>query len=85
MGIGGGVLPYLHMIFSCPSCTFCSTLFVKQWPLSGMEGQCHKTLFIIIGSHQTREEGRERSLWLYELTMTGTGASLSRLQSQRGL
>lgn len=42
MGIGGRVLPYLHMILSCPSCTFALRFPEKQWALSGMEGQCHR-------------------------------------------
>lgn len=41
MGIGGGVLPYLHMIFPVlPACLLRD--FAKQWALSGMQGQCHR-------------------------------------------
>lgn len=40
MGIGGGVLPYLHMIFPVLPAHLLRD-FVKQWALSGMEGQCH--------------------------------------------
>lgn len=40
MGIGGGVLPYLHMIFPDLPARLLRD-FVKQWALSGMEGQCH--------------------------------------------
>lgn len=64
MGIGGGVLPYLHMIFPVlPAHLLCD--FVKQWTLSGMEGQCHmcEALSIIICSHQPKP----CPLRLYEL------------------
>lgn len=40
MGIGGGVLPYLHMIFPVLPAHLLRD-FMKQWALSGMEGQCH--------------------------------------------
>lgn len=41
MGIGAGVLPYLHTIFPVFPAHLLRDL-VKQWALSGMEGQCHK-------------------------------------------
>lgn len=40
MGIGGRVLPYLHMIFPVLPAHLLRD-FAKQWVLSGMEGQCH--------------------------------------------
>lgn len=40
MGIGGGVLPYLHMIFPVLPARLLRD-FAKQWALSGMQGQCH--------------------------------------------
>lgn len=41
MGIGGGVLAYLHMIFPVLPAHLLGD-FAKQWALSGMEGQCHR-------------------------------------------
>ena len=69
VGISGGVLAYLHMIFPVLPAHLLRD-FVKQWVLSGMEGQCQMgdgQCEACIHHHLISSLGSRRAPGLYEL------------------